>query len=48
LITTVKKYERATIDAALSGNRQQLADALALNPLVPSKDVAQRLVAALL
>ena len=48
LITTVKQYERATIDAALTGDRRQLADALALNPLVPSKDVAQRLVAAML
>ena len=48
LITTVKQYERATIDAALTGDREQLADALALNPLVPSKDVAQRLVAAML
>ena len=48
LITTVKRYERATIDAALTGDRRQLADALALNPLVPSKDVAQRLVAAML
>jgi 6-phospho-beta-glucosidase len=48
LITTVKKYERATISAALSGDRGQLAEALALNPLVPSTDIAQRLVAAML
>ena len=48
LITTVKKYERATIDAALSGDRRQLADALALNPLVPSRGLAERLVAAML
>jgi 6-phospho-beta-glucosidase len=48
LITTVKQYERATIDAALTGDRRQLADALALNPLVPSKDLAERLVAAML
>jgi 6-phospho-beta-glucosidase len=48
LITTVKQYERATIAAAFTGDRRQLADALALNPLVPSKDLAQRLVAAML
>ena len=48
LITTVKQYERATIDAALTGDRRQLAGALALNPLVPSQDVARRLVAAML
>jgi 6-phospho-beta-glucosidase len=48
LITTVKQYERATIDAALTGDRRQLADALALNPLVPSKDLAERLVVAML
>ena len=48
LITTVKQYERATIDAALTGDRRQLANALALNPLLPSKDVAERLVAAML
>ena len=48
LITTVKRYERATITAALTGDRRQLADALALNPLVPSTDTAERLVAAML
>jgi len=48
LIATVKEYERATIDAALTGDRRQLADALALNPLVPSKGLAERLVAAML
>ena len=48
LIMTVKQYERATIAAALTGDRRQLADALALNPLVPSKDLAERLVAAML
>jgi 6-phospho-beta-glucosidase len=48
LITTVKKYERATISAALSGDRHQLAGALALNPLVPSTALAERLVAAML
>ena len=48
LIERVKKYERATIRAALTGNRTDLVDALALNPLVPSKDLAERLVAAML
>jgi 6-phospho-beta-glucosidase len=46
LIETVKIYERATINAALSGDRQELIEALALNPLVPSTEVSQRLVAA--
>jgi 6-phospho-beta-glucosidase len=48
LITRVKQYERATIRAAMSGDRRELVEALALNPLVSSSDVAQRLVAALL
>lgn len=48
LITRVKQYERATIRAALSGDRSELIEALALNPLVNSSDVAQRLVTALL
>ena len=48
LITKVKEYERATIKAALTGDRNELAEALALNPLVSSSDIAKRLVAALL
>ena len=48
LITRVKEYERATIRAALTGDRSELVEALALNPLVSSKDVAERLVAAML
>jgi 6-phospho-beta-glucosidase len=48
LITTVKTYERATVRAALAGDRAELIDALALNPLVPSPDRAQKLVDALL
>ena len=48
LMTTVKAYERATIHAALSGDREHLVNALALNPLVPSKDLSKRLVTALL
>ena len=48
LIERVKKYERATVKAALSGDRDELIDALALNPLVPSRDKAAQLVEALL
>ncbi len=48
LMTTVKKYERATINAALSGDREQLTNALALNPLVPSRETAASLVATML
>jgi 6-phospho-beta-glucosidase len=48
LIEQVKRYESATVNAALTGDRRELAEALALNPLVPSTDVAKRLVAAML
>ena len=48
LITKVKEYERATIKAALTGDRNELAEALALNPLVLSREKASRLVDALL
>lgn len=48
LIERVKKYERATVKAALTGNRDELIDALALNPLVGSREQAAKLVAALL
>ena len=48
LIERVKQYERATVKAALTGNRDELIDALALNPLVPSKHKASELVEALL
>lgn len=48
LIERVKAYERATVKAALTGDRDELTDALALNPLVPSRDKAAQLVAALL
>ncbi len=48
LMTTVKAYERATVRAALTGDRSELADALALNPLVPTKALAKELVEALL
>jgi 6-phospho-beta-glucosidase len=48
LITRVKEYERATVTAALSGRREDLVAALALNPLVPSRPLAEMLVDALL
>jgi len=48
LIEQVKAYERATIKAALAGDRQEAIDALALNPLVPSRQKAAQLVEALL
>lgn len=44
LIERVKIYERATIRAALTNDLQHLTDALALNPLVPSTEVAKELV----
>jgi 6-phospho-beta-glucosidase len=46
LIERVKIYERATITAALTRDPEQLTDALALNPLIPSRDVAKQLVTA--
>ena len=48
LIERVKVYERATVKAALTGDREQLIDALALNPLVTTRDQSAQLVAALL
>ncbi len=48
LMTTVKEYERATVRAALTGDRGDLVKALALNPLVPSTELAERLVTAML
>ena len=48
LIERVKIYERATVKAALTGNRDDAIDALALNPLVTSRDQAAKLVTALL
>ncbi|MDO8681047.1 MAG: 6-phospho-beta-glucosidase [Acidobacteriota bacterium] len=48
LIERVKTYERATVKAALTGNREELIDALALNPLVSSREQSAKLVEALL
>jgi 6-phospho-beta-glucosidase len=44
LILAVRAAERAAIDAALSGSRSQAIKALALHPLVPSVDVAGRIL----
>jgi 6-phospho-beta-glucosidase len=44
LILAVRAAERAAIDAALSGSRSQAVRALALHPLVPSVDVAARIL----
>jgi 6-phospho-beta-glucosidase len=44
LIVRVKEYERATIRAAISGDRGQARDALSLNPLVADAAVAASLL----
>ena len=44
LILAVRAAERAAIDAALSGSRSNAIKALALHPLVPSVDVAGRIL----
>ena len=45
LLTRVKEYERRTVAAALTPSIPAARDALAANPLVPSRDAAERLVA---
>lgn len=44
LIQGVRAAERAAIGAALSGSRQMALHALAIHPLVPSADVAERIL----
>jgi 6-phospho-beta-glucosidase len=44
LILAVRAADRAAIDAALSGSWRLAIEALALNPLVPSVDVATRIL----
>jgi 6-phospho-beta-glucosidase len=44
LVTLIKKYERATLAAALSGNRDGAIEALSLHPFVGNSDLASRLV----
>jgi 6-phospho-beta-glucosidase len=41
LILKLGAFGKATVAAALSGDRAAAIDALALNPLVPSHDVAE-------
>ena len=48
LVLALHNYQRLTIRAALSGDRRVAIDALAANPLVPSLDVAEALLDALL
>ncbi len=44
LVTCVKEYERAVVDAAVSGDAQAAAVALALHPLVPGVSVATEMM----
>ena len=44
LVLRVRQYERRTIEAAHDGRRDVQAEALAVNPLVPSRDLAAQLV----
>jgi 6-phospho-beta-glucosidase len=44
LILGVRAAERAAIDAALSGSRTMAIKALAIHPLVPSVEVATRIL----
>jgi 6-phospho-beta-glucosidase len=44
LILAVRAAERAAIEAALSGSREMAIRALALHPLVPSAEVAERIL----
>lgn len=44
LILAVKQYERLTVKAAVTGDRQTAIDALTAHPLVPSYTTARRLV----
>lgn len=47
LLLQVKEYERLTLRAALSGDRDLARQALARNPIVPDASVADRLFSAL-
>jgi 6-phospho-beta-glucosidase len=44
LLTRVKEYERLTVGASLAGSAAAAGDALARNPLVPGRAVADRLL----
>ncbi|MFQ5875203.1 MAG: hypothetical protein ACE5JL_15585 [Dehalococcoidia bacterium] len=40
----VKEYERLTVEAAISGSYRLALKALALHPLVPTYEVAKRIL----
>ncbi len=44
LIVEVKKYERLTIEAALSGDHSIAVKALAANPLIENEEIAEKLI----
>lgn len=44
LIQSVKAFEELTVDAAITGNKQTALLALAAHPLVPSVDIAQKIL----
>ncbi len=47
LIVEVKKYERLTIEAAISGDTAKAIEALAANPVVGNETIAEKLIRAL-
>ncbi len=44
LVLSIKEYERLTVEAAVTGNRERAVEALIAYPLVPSYRVAKQLV----
>ena len=44
LVLSIKEYERLTLEAAVTGNRERAVEALTVHPLVPSYRVAKQLV----
>jgi 6-phospho-beta-glucosidase len=46
LVLQVKEYERAVVEAAITGDAERAAPALALHPLVPGITAARELMAA--
>ena len=44
LIVEVKKYERLTIEAAVSGDHSLAVKALAANPLIENEETADKLI----
>lgn len=45
LIQSVKAFEELTVEAAITGNRQTALLALSVHPLVPSVDIAEKILA---